>query len=95
MATTIEPNRTLYRVVKDHQGGTFGMNRDQNATDWLEDMIDWRDADDSWENDDERQKTIDYWKGEIANGNEQDLLDYIAEVWEIDFSPVENSKENR
>ena len=39
---------TKYRVVKDLQGGEFGMGIDMTAEEWLEQAVEWRDSDDSW-----------------------------------------------
>ena len=34
-----------YRVVRDYQGGEFGMGRDYTAMEWLEQMTEWSEMD--------------------------------------------------
>lgn len=87
----------LYRVIKDRQGGAFAMGYAQSAKDWLETMIGWRDSDDSWGDwgnghkgyEDERDKAIKWWQVQIAAGNEQNLIDYIADIWDLDFQIID------
>ena len=75
-----------YRVVEDYQGGSFGMGRDYTAKEWLEQMTEWQLADGL---DTEDVETgIMYWQNKIKQGKEQELIDYIAEVWKLRFEEV-------
>jgi hypothetical protein len=75
-----------YRVVEDYQGGSFGMDRDFTAEEWLEQMAEWQDADGC--DDEDIKNSVAYWQKKIEDGEEQDLIDYIAEVWTIRFEEV-------
>lgn len=88
----------LYRVIKDRQGGSFAMGCPQTARGWLENMIDWRDSDDSWgdwgngrDNDyeDEREKAIKWWQNHLkTKTGEKDLIEYISDFWDLDFQEI-------
>ena len=92
-----------YRVVADLQGGEFGMGRDYTAEEWLKQAVEWRDSDDSWgdygegtdmygeTHNDDREWFIKFWKQRIEDGKEQELIDYIADIWQLEFKEV---KEN-
>ncbi len=75
-----------YRVIEDLQGGTFGMGRVYTAEEWLEQALDWLDADgtDPMALDD----IENYYRREIAKGNEQAVIDYIAEMWQLEFEEI-------
>ena len=89
-----------YRVIRDLQGGEFGMGRDYTATEWLEQADSWRDSDDNWgdwgdgvdcygnKHKDIRTWFIKFWTRMIKDGKEQELIDYIADIWQIEFAPV-------
>lgn len=89
-----------YRVVADLQGGEFGMGRDYTAEEWLEQAVEWRDSDDSWgdygegtdmygeTHNDEREWFIKFWKRMIKDGREQELIDYIADIWQLEFKEI-------
>lgn len=89
-----------YRVIRDLQGGEFGMGRDMTAEEWLEQAVEWRDSDDSWgdygegtdmygeTHNDEREWFIKFWKRMIKDGKEQELIDYIADIWSLEFEKV-------
>lgn len=89
-----------YEVVEDYQGGDFGMGRQYTAEEWLNQAVEWRDSDDSWgdwgegtdcygtKHHDEREWFIDFWKHMIADGKEQELIDYIADMWQINIQEV-------
>lgn len=79
----------LYRCIEDLQGGTFAVDGVETAQGWLERAIDWQDADDSWDTDENRIRWIKTWEEEIKNGNEQKLIDYIAGVWDIVIVPTD------
>lgn len=84
-----------YRVFRDYQGGSFGMDRDYTAMEWLEQMLEWSEADDpSW--------CIEELAKELAHGTlkydiyravERDYLrqdcDYIAEQNDIALTEEE------
>lgn len=94
-----------YRVVRDLQGGEFGMGRDYTAEEWLEQAVDWRDSDDSWgdygegvdcygnKHLDSRSWFIKFWKRMIKDGREQELIDYIADIWALEFEKVPEAEE--
>lgn len=75
-----------YRVVRDYQGGSFGMDRDYTAKEWLEQMTDWQVAD--GQDDEDAKAEIAYWQNKIERGKEQELIDHIAEVWQLEFEEV-------
>lgn len=89
-----------YRVVRDLQGGEFGMGGDYTAEEWLGQAVEWRDSDDSWgdygegtdyygeTHSDDRKWFIEFWKRMIKDGREQDLIDYIADIWSLEFEEV-------
>lgn len=85
-----------YRVIEDLQGGEFGMGRDMTAKEWLECMLEWRDSDDNWgdwgDGDNKYLDTRDgckqFWESIINEGKEQELIDYIADVWSLEFEKV-------
>lgn len=79
--------KKFYEVKRDYQGGTFGMDRVQTAEEWLEDMLYWQEVDGTEPSDLEAQRKR--WEADLAKGNEQDLIDYIAEVWCLDLVEVE------
>lgn len=80
-----------YRVIKDYQGGEFGMGRDYTAMEWLEQMIEWSEMDGMDEQDIKDMQ--EYWKNEIEFGREQGLIDHIAEVWQLEFEEVEENED--
>lgn len=75
-----------YEVVEDLQGGEFGMGRQYTAEEWLEQAIDWLEADDI-----DGRVIEDYkahWTEKIKAGREQELIEYIAEMWQLDIQEV-------
>ena len=87
-----------YEVIRDYQGGDFGMGRQYTALEWLEQATEWRDADDSFgdwgdyqDGDaDTKEKFVSFWTDIIKQGREKELIDYIAEMWQLEFKEVEN-----
>ena len=89
-----------YQVIRDLQGGGFGMGRVMTATEWLDQAVEWRDSDDSWgdygdgvdkhghRHLDSRSWFIKFWKKIIKEGNEQELIDYIADIWQLEFETI-------
>ena len=80
-----------YRVIRDYQGGEFGMGRDYTAMEWLEQMIEWSEMDGVDEQDIKDMQ--EYWKNEIEFGREQGLIDHIAEVWQLEFEEVKENED--
>ena len=72
-----------YICVRDFQGGSFGMYRTYTAKEWGEQAYEWADSD-NWENPDEC--LLESFK------TEQDLIDFIADMWEIQIEEL--SKDN-
>ena len=71
-----------YRVVRDLQGGEFGMGRDYTATEWLEQAREWCWADDN----DELDNVLERMDKEGENDN--NILDLISDIWQIEFEEV-------
>lgn len=94
-----------YRVVRDLQGGEFGTGRNYTAKEWLEQAVEWRDSDDSWgdygegvdcygdKHLDSRTWFIKFWNKIIKDGREQELIDYIADVWSLEFEKVKEKED--
>lgn len=72
-----------YICVRDFQGGSFGMYRTYTAKEWGEQAYEWADSD-SWSNPEECY--LENFK------NEQDLINFIADMWEIQLEEL--SKDN-
>lgn len=64
------------------------MDRQYTAEEWLDQALSWLDAD-GWDVDDD---SIAYWKNVIAEGREEELIEYIAETWELEMREVHNNK---
>lgn len=82
-----------YRVIEDYQGGDFGMGRDYTAEEWLEQATEWRDSDDSWGDwgdgdTDTREGWLELWRKLIEDNKEQELIDYISDMWQIRFEEI-------
>lgn len=72
-----------YIVTDDLQGGCFGMFRAYTAEEWGEQACEWADSDGSEE--------YESWK--LANyDSEQDLIDDIAEFWELRFAQIDEEQ---
>lgn len=68
-----------YIVTDDLQGGWFGMHRAYTAEEWGVQASEWADSDGS----------EDYESWKLANyDSEQDLIDDIAEFWELRFAQI-------
>jgi hypothetical protein len=66
-------------VIKDRQGGSFGMDRVYTAKEWGEQAYDWADSDD--------YECPEEWLLE-NHENEDALITYIADWWELDFAEL-------
>lgn len=67
----------LYRVIRDLQGGTFGMDRDMTIEQWREQAMEWAFMDDN----EELEK-------EVEELRTADVLPFIEEIWQIEFAEV-------
>ena len=71
-----------YRVVRDLQGGEFGMDRDYTIKEWLQQARDWCRADDN----DELDNVLERMDKEGESDN--NILDLISDIWQIEFEEV-------
>lgn len=79
-----------WRVVRDYQGGSFGMGRDYTSREWAEQAIEWLEAD-GCDDIDEWRKSFDDM---LQAGDEDGVIAEIASVWDLEFEEiVENSVE--
>lgn len=70
-----------YRVSDDLQGGDFGMYRDYTVEQWRDQAIEWATMDDN----DELVETL-------CGLKQNDLMEYIAELWALKFRKVRKDK---
>lgn len=87
-----------YIVIKDFQGGEFGMYRVYTAKEWGEQAYEWADSDGSEEADQWLLEnfTKGYWVDGDKNRHqftEQDLINEIADMWQIEL--VELNKNDK
>lgn len=75
-----------YIVTRDLQGGEFGMNRCYTAREWGEQAFEWADSDGSEE--------PEYWLLENYK-SEQDLIDDIADFWELRFAKLDEKQKQK
>lgn len=77
-----------YRVIRDLQGGGFGMGRDYTVEEWIEQAIDWHDSDEYFEDD----KAVERFREELLKGAKERgdwyVLGYIADHWQLEFEEV-------
>lgn len=73
-----------WRVVRDLQGGCFGMDRDYTLKEWREQAIEWSYADEDFE------AVRQLKRYEIKN---KDLLAFISGIWELEFEEVTEAVE--
>ena len=86
-----------YIVIRDWQGGSFGMFRDYTAEKWGQQAAQWSDSDGSeYPN---QWLLKNFTKGHYKDSNnikhkftEEDLINAIADMWEIEL--VELDKNN-
>lgn len=71
-----------YRVVRDLQGGEFGMGRDYTIKEWTQQARDWCWADDN----DELDNVLERMDKEGESDN--NILDLISDIWQIEFEEV-------
>ena len=68
----------MYKVVRDLQGGEFGMYRIQTIEDWREQAIEWADMD-------EHDGIVE----ELKRLPLDEVIDYIAEFWQLEFKEID------
>ena len=68
----------MYKVVRDLQGGEFGMYRIQTIEDWREQAIEWADMD-------EHDGIVE----ELKSLPQDEVIDYIAEFWQLEFKEID------
>ena len=84
----------LYECTEDRQGTNWNVGKVQTASEWLEDAIYWRNADWSWDEDngDTEENMRKFWNKKIAEGKEQELIEYIDDMWSITLEFVGNEE---
>ena len=70
-----------YRVVRDLQGGEFGMGRDFTIEQWRKNALEWCYSDDSYG-----------LAKELYELKQEDVIGYISEVWALEFKKVRKDK---
>lgn len=71
-------------LAKDLEGGGFGEDRAYTIDEWLEQAIDWCEADGA--------DTVEYWKNIRRlrhDFKDEEILDTIADIWQLEFTKVE------
>ena len=77
-----------YRVVRDRQGGAFGMDRDYTIEEWIQQARDWCWADDNDDLDNEFERL----QKDHKDYTDWDILDIISDIWDIEFAEVKKIK---
>ena len=77
-------NKTRYKVIKDYQGGEFGMGRCYTAEQWQKQALEWCYGDDN----DEIAEIIDNIK------DEKEIIQTIGDIWALEFKKVRKDKKN-
>ena len=70
-----------YRVIRDLQGGSFGMGRDYTADEWREQAYEWTESDGGFETEEDSNE----YKENLAKMNDEELIDYIQDLWELEM----------
>lgn len=80
----------LYECTEDRQGTGWQVGKVQTASEWLEDAIYWRDSDWSWDesNGDTEENMREFWNKKIAEGKEQELIEYVDDIWSLTIEYV-------
>lgn len=68
----------MYKVVRDLQGGQFGMYRIQSIEEWREQAISWADSDEN-----------DFLIEDLENMPQDKVIEYISKVWELEFKEID------
>ena len=74
-----------YRVIRDRQGGAFGMGRDYTAKEWVQQAREWCEADDDTDLDNQFERIQ-----KEGGWSDEEILGLIGEIWDIEFAPVVN-----
>lgn len=77
-----------YKVVRDRQGGAFGMGRNYTIKEWIQQARDWCWADDNDDLDNELERLQKNHKGY----SDWDILNIISDIWDIEFAEVKTIK---
>ena len=72
-----------YRVIRDLQGGEFGMGRDYTPQQWQKQALEW-----CWSDDNDELAECVY------NLKEKDIIPFIAELWALEFKKVRKDKKH-
>lgn len=76
-----------YRVVKDYQGGDFGMERDFTIEQWVKQALEWCYVD-------ENDALAEILLYNYHNMHGTAILDFISEIWAIQFRKVRKDKKH-
>ena len=82
-----------YICVRDFQGGSFGMYRTYTAKEWGEQAMEWADSDgseyaDQWLLENFSKNYYVNEKNEKKYNTEEDLINAIADMWEIQLEEL-------
>lgn len=64
-----------YKVIRDCQGGEFGMGRNYTIEQWREQAIEWADSDEN-----------DGLIRELKKLPKKEIIDTISEIWQLEFA---------
>ena len=73
-----------YRVVRDRQGGSFGMGRDFTADEWLQEARGWCYID----NDTDTDNFLENIQKNRSNYTDKEVIGIIDEIWDLDFKEI-------
>ena len=81
-----------WQVIRDLQGGSFGMNRVYDLKDWVETAVEWSMS----EGNTELAKALRVMIEKVSSEEEENkTLGFIAEMWGLEFEEVENDNDQR
>lgn len=75
-------NEQRYKVVEDLQGSEFGMGISYTIEQWQKRALEWCHSDDN-------KELAKY----IYNLPQNDIMDFISEMWSIKFAPVDSNEQ--
>lgn len=78
-------DKQIYVGTEDHQGGRFGVGREETELDWAITALEWGDSDEMYADEDE-----DFFLEVFKSG---ELIDWIQEIWDITIVPKEEVSE--
>lgn len=73
-----------YSVIRDLQGGAFGMGRYYTVEEWREQALEWLDADDADE------ETMEFWRTRPA----EEIIGAIEEWWQLEIVKCRDNGKN-